>query len=82
MQLLHLQPSPSNAVHVRRLTRHDYDPVYAIVARDYSYGGVPNGLTRETEDDTFIGYLTPGIDLEMFRGAILDHYERESKQAA
>lgn len=53
----------------------------AIVARDYSYGGVPSGFTPEHEDEHFIGYLAPGIELELFRGAIVDHYEmQEEKQ--
>lgn len=57
----------------------DFDePVRAIVARDYGYGGVPDALTTEREHGDFVGYLAPGIDLELFRGAVLDHYERRA----
>jgi hypothetical protein len=58
------------------------EPFQAIVARDYSYGGVPSGFTIEDEAFDFIGYLAPGIDLELFRGPALDHYEQKTKARA
>lgn len=55
------------------------EPFQAIVGRDYSYGGVPNGFEIEDESGDFVGYLAPGGDLEIFRGAIEDHYEAKTK---
>lgn len=51
----------------------------AIAARDWSYGGVPSGFQPEDEEGDFVGYLAPGVDLELFRGATEDHYEAKQK---